>query len=259
MSRRICSAARPSDDGLPVWCDTCRPGECVITEFRELGQPGGRERAMEAYREECRDRSAQRERGMDPQNLSYRLQKIGVPAEDIMALRGKLEDSAAVTGARRFLEAPTEAAMRYLLLLGGVGVGKTLAAAYVIRDEARRFDWNGQASGSAPWEPIQFVPAGDLTRLGSFGEDDRRRVDAMTKCRLLVVDDMGDEAFAPGRGALVDVLMKRDAGARRTVMTTNLTSERFAELYGAPLVSRIAARGIAPNLTKERSRRRRAA
>lgn len=242
----------------PTPCD-CPISKCVLAEMRALAQPGGAKRAMEAYREELRDRASQRESGMDPQDLAYRLQKIGVPAEDILALRTRIEDSAAMVAARKFLGAPPQAAMRFLLLSGGFGVGKTLAASYVARDEARRFDWNGQASGGIAVEPIQFVRAGELTRIDSRDRLDTQRLDGMAKCRLLVVDDAGDEGGPIGRGALAETLLRRDAGARRTVITTNLTLEKFAELYGGALVDRIRVRGITPNLAKEKSRRKKAA
>jgi hypothetical protein len=255
MSRQMCP-----EKSEPTPCD-CPVGSCTLREFRQLREPGGRERAMLEYRQKLIARTAERERGLDPRELSYRLQKIGVPAEDVIALRGDLLETAAMGGARRFLAAPAEAGMRFLLLLGGTGVGKTLAASYVVRDEARRFDWNGQASGPVS-DPIQFVRAGDLTRVDFQdrveGAQHRATLEAMVRCRLLVVDDAGDEGGIEGRRALAESLLKRDAAGRRTVITTNLTKERFIELYGQPLADRIRARGVVPNLAGERSRRKRA-
>lgn len=259
MSRKICTEAAPTPDGSPTWCD-CLGRSCVLAEMRALSRPGGAKAAMEAYREDLRDRAGRRESGADPSDIAYRMQKIGVPAEDILALRApRLDESVALAAAKRFLGAPQQAALRFLLLSGGVGVGKTLAASYVVRDEARRFDWNGQASGGVAVEPIQFVRAGELTRIDSRDRLDTQRLDGMAKCRLLVVDDAGDEGGPIGRGALAETLLRRDAGARRTVITTNLTLEKFAEIYGGALVDRIRVRGITPNLAKEKSRRKKAA
>lgn len=241
----------------PTRCE-CPAGKCTLREFRELREKGAGW-AMEQYREELRARAAQRDRGMEPQDLAYRLQRIGVPAEDILALRGPLEDTSALQAAKKFLAAPREAALNFLLLVGGPGVGKTLAASYVLRDEARRFDWNGQAGGGVTVEPLQFIRAGELTRIDTRDRLDTQRLNGMAKCRLLVLDDAGDEGGPIGRDALVEMLLRRDANGRRTVVTTNLTAERFAELYGKPLMDRIRVRGIAPNLTKEKSRRKRAA
>lgn len=249
MSRQMCPAKAE-----PTPCD-CPIRSCVISEMRDMGQPGGPRRALEAYYDELRARIGELQASGDPRDLPYRLQTIGVPSEDIIALGKPLEPTLALDAAKRFIDAPRLAGIRFLLLLGAPGVGKTLAAAYVIRHEARRFDWNGQATGST--EPIKLVQAGSLTRIDSHDRVDTANLDAMVRCRLLVVDDMGDEGGPIGRGALLDVLTRRDAAARATVITTNLTAERFSELYGAPLMSRIQARGIAPNLSKERSRRRR--
>jgi DNA replication protein DnaC len=256
-ARRICDAASPSPDGSPTWCD-CPVPTCVLAEFRAMGEPGGKERARQAYYAELRAAAAQKDKGIDPQDLPYRLQKLGVPAEDILALGRTLESTLSLEAAKKFIAAPREAGIRFLLLLGGPGIGKTLAAAYVIRHEARRFDWNGQASGAGT-EPIQLVRAGDLTRLDGYDKADTARIEGMARCRLLAVDDMGDEGGPIGRGALIDMLLRRDSMGRPTIMTTNLTAERFAELYGAPLMDRIRVRGIAPNLSKEKSRRKRAA
>lgn len=256
MSRQMCP-----EKSEPTPCE-CPVGGCVLAEMRALSQPGGAKRAMEAYHRELRARATRREAGMDPQDLSYRMQKIGIPAEDILALRGKLDDTAALDGARRFLAAPPAAGLRILLLLGGPGVGKTLAASYVVRDEARRFDWNGQATGTGV-DPIQFVRAGELTRIDYQdrveGGQHRQRLDEMARCRLLVIDDAGDEGGTSGRSAVAETVLRRDSNGRRTVITTNLTAERFKELYGAPLADRIRTRGITPNLVAEKSRRKRAA
>jgi DNA replication protein DnaC len=144
------------------------------------------------------------------------------------------------------------------LLMGEPSVGKTLAASYVVQDAARHHDWNGTATGGEV-EPIQFVLAADLTRVDTYDRVDNARLDLLRRCQLLVVDDMGDESGAPGRSALATTILKRDAAGRPTVITTNLKAERFREMYGAPFVARIMARGIVPNLANEKPRRKRAA
>lgn len=234
----------------------CPVGSCTLREFRRMAEPGGRARAMEEYRAKLREVAEARSRGADPRESSHRLQTLGVPLEDVQALRGELELSVALAAAKEFVAAP-RSSVRFLLLMGEQGVGKTLAAAYVIREAARDIGWNTGATGTSA-EPIQFVMAAELTGVSDHDKVDSARLDSMRRCRLLVVDDMGDEGGAVGRGALVRTILQRDADGRPTVITTNLKAERFRELYGAPFAERIKARGIIPNLSKEKSRRKRA-
>lgn len=253
MSRQMCPEKLE-----PTPCD-CPVGSCTLREVRELREDGGRERTMARYyglvAERAAEREQEREGQKDPQDLPYRLQKIGVPFEDIHALRGTLVDTRSLRAAKEFISRPKGSQVRFLLLLGDKSVGKSLAAAYVIRDAARHHDWNGQATGAST-EPIQFVRAGDLTRIDSHDRLDTARLNEMARCRLLALDDMGDEGGPVGRGALADTILKRDAAGRPTVMTTNLKVERFAETYGAPLMARINARGIVPNLAGEKPMRK---
>jgi DNA replication protein DnaC len=235
----------------------CLIGSCTLREFREMAQPGGRKRALEEYHQQTRDRAAQRDNGMAPRDLPYRLQKIGIPLENITGTLGRLDESVALKAAKKFVltKGPT---VTFLVLVGEQSVGKTQAATHVVRDAAMHFDWNGQASGGVTVEPIQFVAASELTRVDTHDRVDNARLDSMRRCRLLVVDDMGDEGGSVGRGALLATILKRDAAGRPTVITSNLKAERFKELYGAPFVARVMARGIVPNLTGEKSRRKRA-
>lgn len=236
----------------------CLVGSCCLREMRLLAEPGGAKRALEEYHQRLRERAAERDNGMAPRDLPYRLQQIHIPLENIAATLGRLDDTLAMKAAKKFVAAP-RGSFTFLLLVGEQSIGKTQAAVHVVRDAAMHYDWNGQASGGIPVEPIQFVMAAELTRVDSHDRVDNARLDSMRRCRLLVIDDMGDEGGPIGRGALVTTILRRDAAGKPTVITSNLKAERFKELYGAPFVARVMARGIVPNLTGERSRRKRAA
>src|SRR5687768_4603262 len=140
MSRQMCPEKMD-----PTPCD-CPPLTCTLREFRELKENGAGW-AMEQYRQKLRDRAAERESGADPQDLPYRLQQIGVPLEDIHALRGALDDTKSLAAAKQFLARERGSQIRFLLLLGDKSIGKSLAAGYVLKQLARHHDWNGQATG----------------------------------------------------------------------------------------------------------------
>lgn len=54
FARRPCPAKEPE----VVMCD-CPMHECVLEAFRAMAMPGGKKRALEAYRKECRIRQGQ--------------------------------------------------------------------------------------------------------------------------------------------------------------------------------------------------------
>jgi hypothetical protein len=250
---------RPGCDCRP-WCRP-RGGECgVIVESKilkedhayNLGRPPDehRNRLRDEYLNDLRDRASRREQGLDPRDLPYHLQKLRVPTDAIIALRNP-QDTPALIGARRFIQAPWRLTL-FLFLSGPTGVGKSVAAALTTWDYVRRFPPNNAPTGTA--DPVVWAEASELTRASGFVEPVRLR--AMKVAQLLVLDDAGEESTEMGRAALVDLAKDRDAAGRRTVITTNLRPEDFRRRYGDPLAERIKAKGVLPSLWNSKSMRK---
>jgi DNA replication protein DnaC len=116
-----------------------------------------------------------------------------------------------------------------LALAGGVGVGKTTAAAWLA---LKRED-------SAPG----FIRAGELERRGRY---DRQLAEWLVSRTSLVIDDLGAEVL-DSKGVFVSLLdqeIDRSYSKRSTlVITTNLLETQVAERYGGRMWSRFNQRG----------------
>lgn len=243
---KICHASNLPEKPL---CD-CTGNSCVLEEFRALKKPGGREAAREAYAEQLRARAAELDRGTGDRDLPHKLQQLGVPYACISALNAPVE-TRSLAAARRFC---TDKFCLLLTLQGAAGVGKSVAAAYVLREFARSYPWNNQPTGTAA--PAAFVAAAEFTRVSHFDQADHERLRALAACKLLVLDDMGNEGSAVGRTTLLDLLKTRFDAGRRTVLTTNLTRAALVAAYGPAIASRLDT-GISPVLDGEKSLRTR--
>lgn len=150
------------------------------------------------------------------------LTRAGVPSRVLTAALAARE-TPAVALAREWLAGPKP----WLVLMGGTGVGKSVAAAVALVDASK-------ARQSCLW-----VPAVELaTRAGGFDG-----VAFGLRCKgadVLVLDDVGMEHgndFA--RSVLSEVLQHRHENEARTVITTNLSGADFARRLDARLVDRI--------------------
>lgn len=233
-----------------MFCECCkRPVEdCrVMMELRLMRTPEGRKQLREEYYAELRAALLRKERtqGLDFGAVRHKLQQAGCPFDAIAAL-SKPNSTPAMDAAQRFTR---ERGARFLLLLGTVGVGKTVAATHVLEHLCRTFAWDSQPSGAPLFEPAVFVPARFITGLSAFTEADKDTMRRMERAVVLVVDDMGDEGTDFGRGRLVDLLLERHSRGRRTVITSNLTPDGFKARYGEALADRIRSSGMVPALT----------
>lgn len=235
-------------------CNHCRkPGarcDC-LAEVRKWKTVEGRAELQAAYKRELHEAINGKDHPSDAQ-LAVRLHKLGVPGQAIEALRMP-EENTAWKGAERFIGSH-RSVVQFLALLGPVGCGKTVAAARVMQEFAKRFPWNEQASGPSR-EPAMWVGAKRLTGLASWESNDKAWMDAMTKAQLLVVDDVGDEATKVGAELLTNLMLERGDHERRTVITGNLNPESFRKRYGDALADRFNIAAIAPRLADEKSRR----
>lgn len=141
-----------------------------------------------------------------------RLQHAMVPKRLWEAL-AEPQETDAVKVVREWLE--TEA-QTFLVIAGGVGVGKTVAAAFACQER----------SGS------RFVKAIDVARAGQFNAE---FWDEVNTASLLALDDLGTEPLDEKGWALAGLHALFDSrydDALPTVITTNLTFDAFMARYG---------------------------
>lgn len=231
--------------GIPIPAADCP----VLREFRRLATPQGRALALAEYGAEAK---AAANGGRESKGrAAYRLQQLGVPSRSILALGHELDANATVCAARTFMDGSKP----FLVLIGTPGVGKSVAAAYVLQEFVRSFRWNEQAAGSNP-RPAVYLEAGALTGVTAWDEHHRREMEAARAAQVLVVDDMGDEGTPAGIDAVARLLLHRADNSRRTVITSNLTKAAFAKRYGAALADRLREIAVTPDLQNEQSYRR---
>lgn len=154
-------------------------------------------------------------------------------------LEAQPRDTAAVKALTAFQSNPKAWG---LLLLGGVGAGKSTAAAKALFDYA-----TAQARQQAElWTGThEWVRVADAARASGFGDDAEKRIRRWRKAGLLVIDDLGVEmTTAPWLQALDDVLDSRYEHCRRTVITSNLSADAFKLRYGARAADRFRANGM---------------
>lgn len=155
-----------------------------------------------------------------------------------IAVDGALATWPETTASRAHAERFATSARRVLILAGGVGAGKSTAAAWLALE----------AGGSAP----AFVRASELEARGRYDEDLRTWLRTRS---LLVIDDLGAEVL-DGKGvfrSLLDEVIDMFYGDRkRVVITTNLRARRaseteelqLAERYGERMMSRLVEVGL---------------
>lgn len=154
--------------------------------------------------------------------LEWRMKRLGVPQEAIVNLRAPWKTRAR-EAAEAFASAP-HAQDRFLLLAGDKGLGKSVAAAWLLRQQLQ----DGQPG-------CFWVPATAFTSMSAYeGEPER-----LERVAFLVLDDLGREPKGFARDLLSGVLMRRYEQLRRTVLTTNAPADEVQALYGPALWDRI--------------------
>jgi hypothetical protein len=157
--------------------------------------------------------------GLPVDSLSLRLQRMGVPEREAGLADGRLSETPAMAGVRQFFATPRAC---LLVLGGGPGVGKSLAAAWAL---SRR--------------PGLWVDCDDLARPPADNDPGQDRRIAETG--LLVLDDLGGEHSPSGYAAsrIQALIGKRYAALRPTIATTNKAAESLSRLYGDRVMSRL--------------------
>lgn len=191
---------------------------------------------------EQRDREVAEQRAQDAAELEHlrmatragELRDNGFPEMFVASALGELADTDAMRHARKFVYLPR----KLLVLAGGVGVGKTTAAAWVA------------LKGQDPRPG--FMRISELERRGRY---DKKLDEWLRDKTSLVIDDVGAEVL-DGKGvfrSLMDEVVDTFYSNRRTlVMTTNLRprrkdsaeQEQFLERYGDRVWSRLNQLGV---------------
>ncbi len=120
-----------------------------------------------------------------------------------------------------------------LLFSGDTGLGKTFLSACIARTVAD--------SGYS----VVYESAGHLfakLERAKFGNDEsaRRETEKYQACDLLILDDLGTEM--PGQfttSALYNLINDRILAGKPTIISTNLTSDEFAQRYNRQIASRL--------------------
>lgn len=133
---------------------------------------------------------------------------------------------------------------RGLILIGGHGVGKTFAAAALLKEALRctrrcMFMW-------APDVVNAYKPGAPMY------DDDYTLVEAMESRVLLVIDDLGNEYRGAQSGFaeqhIVNLYRSRCSRKRATILTTNLKLDEIENTYGPGFRSLLAEFALAVHM-----------
>ena len=167
-----------------------------------------------AYRAEVESREAEtvhRHEGYEVLRREEGLRAMGLPERLAGLLAGQLDESPAIVAVREWLDTRKT----FLVLGGGVGVGKTVAAS-----------WGLVERGGL------FRKASQITRMSQY---DAEAWERLYSARLLVIDDLGTEPHDQGgwgAAALLDLFDRRYDERARTILTVNVSVDTFRERYG---------------------------
>lgn len=181
------------------------------------------------------------------------MRKAGCPGKVLNDLRGQLNATKALAAAKDFI-ASNRNDVSFLLLLGSPGIGKSVAAAYVMREHGKRAGLQGR-DPSRPAE-YRWIQASQLIGASNYGAD-AQWVNELERVRLLIVDELGaDSASRAGKAKVTELLLKRHSRNAGTVLASNLSHVDFIEVYGQALFDRIRSNGVDPDLKSEKSLRK---
>jgi DNA replication protein DnaC len=172
------------------------------------------------------------------ENMPFRLERIGVPSLVIDALSNSVIETVSVQHVRSFCASDRQ----ILLLLGGPGTGKTVAAASALIE--------------APMHSSVFTHAADVARLSDFNVEHAHEMDRINEAKFLVLDDLGVEHANDFWVSRFDgILNQRYGNKRKTIITSNLDAERFKRQYGVRVSERIHQVGVVKSCGNKSMRR----
>jgi len=133
-------------------------------------------------------------------------------------------DTDALKGVREWLAGDAQ----WCLVLGNIGTGKSIAARWAVDQVAR--------TGRRAY----FERAFDVARLSTW--NDAGRLDALEKCHLLALDDVGTEGASDhSRTSIRALLDARHERGNRTIVTSNLVNGKLSRWLGERITDRIRA------------------
>jgi len=120
-----------------------------------------------------------------------------------------------------------------LLFRGGTGLGKTFLSACIARvvsEKGFSVVYETTVEALAAYEEQKFRPSDEADE----------RVERLTDCELLILDDLGTEMVTEfTKSALYTLINARLLGGRKTVISTNLDWNSMADKYTPQICSRL--------------------
>lgn len=167
------------------------------------------------------------------------LRACHVPELEAEFVAKGVPDTTLTQAVREFSAGP----LTFCLLLGGAGSGKTVAAAEALLNS--RMAWDGGKAWCYSSSEARFTLATDLARMSFFDTESVRRLGRLERVPWLVIDDLGGELMTEGwKSNLTEIILQRNSGRRKTLITSNLTPETFKQRYDDRIVSRIRGSGV---------------
>ena len=124
-----------------------------------------------------------------------------------------------------------------LLFRGGTGLGKTFLSACIAREVAKQgfsVVYETAVAALGAFEEQHFARGGDAA------EEAEALVRRMLDCDLLIVDDLGTEFVTEfTKSALYTLVNARLTGRKKTIISTNLSSQDMARRYTPQIMSRL--------------------
>lgn len=138
-----------------------------------------------------------------------------------------------------------------IVLSGGVGTGKSVAASWAVSGRVRERYFGSHPDGHDGTWPADYHPRfvdvailSRLPRLPSFAKVDANSVWLpFMKCSVLAIDDVGMEPDKGFAAILDGLIVHRHDNETRTVITTNMDAKRFSSAYGERVCDRIRSTG----------------
>jgi DNA replication protein DnaC len=198
-----------------------------------------------AIREEAeREKERRRARAIaaTQDGMARTLIAMGMPERAIKAMDGDVIETDATRAA--------SGALDLLVLSGGPGCGKTVAAAMWVASFVRNIaNWDTHNDPDYCIHPKMisarpvWVTAAKLARWERY---EQAEMEKLLKTPRLVIDDLGGEFLDKGgfyASLLDEVVNERQGESRPTIMTTNLDAEAFKSRYGERITDRIREGG----------------